>query len=126
MPQGVEHAQGVEQEGPVPSFDVTLLTPQGEVRLRCATGEFVLHAALAQGLDLPYTCLQGWCITCAGKLLRGEVDQSASLRYFPEDREAGFVLPCTARPRSDLTIVTHQKEALRAHRVAQGLPVPRG
>jgi ferredoxin len=111
---------------PAQSFTVTLQTPEGEFRFPCAAEEFVLHAGLERGLDLPYLCLQGWCVTCAGRLLHGEVDQSSSLRYFPEDREAGFVLPCTARPRSDLTIVTYQKEAMRAFRVAHGLPVPRG
>jgi ferredoxin len=71
-------------------------------------------------------CLQGWCITCAAKLLEGRVDQSASRRYFAADREAGFILPCTGRPLSDLKIVSHQSEAMRQHRLALHLPVPRG
>ena len=71
-------------------------------------------------------CLQGWCITCAAHVEGpGEWDQSASLRYYPQDREAGFILLCTARPRSDLVIRTHQRLAMRDHRIALGLPTPR-
>jgi ferredoxin len=70
--------------------------------------------------------LQGWCVTCAAKLLEGKVDQSASLRYYESDALAGFILPCTARPRSGLKLLTHQKAPFREHRLALGLPVPRG
>jgi len=39
-------------------------------------------------------------MTCAGQMINsGEVDQSEADMYFPEDREAGFVLLCTAKPR---------------------------
>ena len=54
----------------------------------------------------------------------GAVDQSAARRYYGEDREAGFVLLCTARARSDLVLVTGQADAMRAHRAALGLPAP--
>jgi len=108
------------------SFSVSLTTPQGQFSLPCDAEEFVLQAALNQGINLPYMCLQGWCITCAAKLAEGHVDQSASFRYYPADREAGFALLCTGRPLSDLRIFPHQKEAMRAHRLALGLPVPRG
>jgi hypothetical protein len=44
---------------------------------------------------------QGYCLTGAGRLEDGgEVDQSDSVAYFPEDREAGFVLLSTGKPRS--------------------------
>ncbi len=89
-------------------------------------GETLLDAALDAGLDLPYRCLQGWCLTCAAKLLSGEVDQRESRRYFPEDREAGFVLPCTGKPLSDVVLETHARDAMRRNREEHGLPFPRG
>jgi ferredoxin len=108
------------------TFDVQLSTPQGEFSFPCPADEFVLQAALDHGIELPYMCLQGWCITCAAKVVAGRLDQTAARRYFPADREAGFALICTARPLSDLKIVSHQTEAMRAHRLALHLPVPRG
>jgi ferredoxin len=103
---------------------VTLLLPDGcRHDLQVAEDEFILQAAYEEDLDLPSMCLQGWCITCAARVEGpGEWDQSLARRYFPQDREAGFILLCTARPRSDLVIRTHQREALRDHRLARGLP----
>jgi len=109
------------------SYTITLVTRgEAERSFPCPASEFVLQAALDHGFDLPYSCLQGWCITCAGRLLEGEVDQSASRRFYAEDASERFVLLCTARPRRDLRIETHQKEAMRAHRIARGLAVPLG
>ena len=56
--------------------------------------------------------------------MEGEVDQSAASSFFPEDREAGFVLLCTARPLSDLVVKTHQQWAMRSYRKARGLTAP--
>jgi ferritin-like protein len=53
-------------------------------------------------------------------------DQSASVRYYEEDRRAGFALICTGRPRSDLHLRPGAVEEMRAHRDASHLPVPRG
>ena len=82
------------------------------------------RAAERAGLRLPAICQQGRCLTCAARLREGEVDQSSADMYFPEDREAGFVLLCTARPRSSLVLETHQEDAMRTHRRAKGLPAP--
>lgn len=109
------------------TYTVTLILPDNsQVCLEVGEEEFILQAAYRAGLDLPSMCLQGWCITCAGSVEGGgEWDQSASLRYYPQDREAGFILLCTARPRSHLTIRTHQRLAMRDHRIAAKLPTPR-
>src|SRR5262245_25943410 len=108
------------------TFKVTFVTPEREVEAEARDDEYLLDVASAAGLELPFSCLQGWCTTCAGKLLEGKVDQSEALRYFPQDEAAGFVLLCSAYPRSDVRILTHQKEQMRAHRRALGLPAPRG
>ena len=108
------------------SHEVTFVAPDGEVKAWVAEDQYLLNAAAEAGLELPYMCLQGWCTTCAGRILEGRVDQSEARRLFPQDVAAGFVLLCSAFPRSALRIVTHQKEAMRAHRMALGLPTPRG
>ena len=105
---------------------VKLLTPGGTTRLKVQEDEYLLDAARKAGCDLPATCQQGWCITCAGLLLEGKVDHADAFRYFPQDRKADFVLLCSAKPRSDLQIRTHQSEAMVKHRLAHGLPAPRG
>jgi ferredoxin len=107
-------------------FRVTFLANAKETEVRIAGDEYLLDAAVAAGLDLPYMCLQGWCTTCAGKLLEGTMDQSEARRFYPQDEAGRFVLLCCALPRSDLRVLTHQMEAMRAHRAAHGLAAPRG
>lgn len=101
-----------------------LRTPGGASAIDCEDGEFIWDAAARAGVELPAICHQGRCLTCAASLVEGEIDQSAAVSYFTADREAGFVLPCTARPRSDIVLETHRQWAMRAFREGMGLPSP--
>jgi ferredoxin len=106
-------------------FSVTFLLPDGERTIPVRSDQHIWDAAVAAGIKLPALCHQGRCLTCAGRLLNGGVvDQTNSVSYFPQDRQAGFVLPCTGRPRSDLRILTNQQEQMRQHRRDMGLPAP--
>lgn len=109
---------------PATTFTVTLLTPSGERGIQVPASEHIWDTAFQKGVTLPALCHQGWCLTCAGRLARGEVNQKDSLAYFPQDREAGFVLLCTGKPCSDLTIRTEQAQEMRKHRLRHGLPAP--
>jgi ferredoxin len=107
--------------------EVELILPDDEsMTLDVGADESVWDAANRAGIKLPSMCLQGWCTTCAGRVLEGEFDPAEALRYYPEDKQAGFILLCTARPRSAMRIQTHQRDAMRAHRRRHGLPAPRG
>lgn len=109
------------------TYTATLRLPDGEeFRLAVLPAESILDAAARGGLELPHRCLQGWCLSCAGRLVAGYVDQRAARRYYPEDAQEGFVLLCTARPTSDVVVETHARDAMRAARIARGLPCPRG
>ena len=106
-------------------YRITLITPEGEYALWVREDQHIWDAAAEAGITLPSICHQGRCLTCAAHLDGpGKVDQSDSNAYFPQDRAAGFVLPCTGKPRSDLRLVTHQADAMRKHRLALKLPAP--
>ena len=105
-------------------FHVILETPEGLHSIQCDEDEHIWDAAARADIRLPAICHQGRCLTCAGKLLEGCVDQRDTDSYFPQDRAKGFVLLCTAKPRSDLRILTHQQDEMRRHRLAHGLPAP--
>jgi ferredoxin len=109
-------------------FRVTLLLPNDnneERSIQVGRDEHIWDAAFAAGIVLPALCHQGYCLTCAARLEgAGEVDQSDSLEYFPEDREAGFVLPCTGKPRSALKLRTHQQKEMREFRKQRRLLAP--
>jgi ferredoxin len=108
------------------AFRVTFLLPNGATRtIPVGRDEHIWDAAQAAGIRLPALCHQGYCLTCAARLVDGrEVDQSDSLVYYPEDREAGFILPCTAIPRSDLKLRTHQAKEMREFRKQLKLLAP--
>ena len=107
-------------------YQVVFDLPGGARTIEIGGDEFILDAARRAGIKLPSLCERGWCCTCAVKVLSGTIDQSASLRYFEEDRRAGFALICTGRPRSDLYLRPGAVEEMRAHRDTSHLPVPRG
>jgi ferredoxin len=113
-------------EGPIENqyFQVTLITPEGERIIRVNAAEHIWDAAAAQGLRLPALCHQGWCLTCAAHVEQGQVDQTDSAGFYPEDRAAGFALLCTGKARSNLTVRTHQSRAMREHRLRLRLPAP--
>ena len=107
------------------AFQVVLLLPDDERSIQVRPEEHIWDAAFAAGVSLPALCHQGYCLTCAAKLENdGEVDQSDSLVYFPADRAAGFILPFTGKPRSDLRIRTHQQNQMREFRKQQKLLAP--
>ncbi len=106
-------------------YQVTLVTPRGEFRIPVRADQHIWDAAKEAGITLPAICHQGRCLTCAGRLLEaGEVDQGDSDQYFPQDREAGYVLLCTGKPRSDLRIQTHEQTEMRKYRASRALPAP--
>ena len=57
-----------------------------------------------QGVDLPYGCKYGGCITCAAKLIVGEVDQRRQVALNNRQINQGYVILCVARPLSDITL----------------------
>jgi CDP-4-dehydro-6-deoxyglucose reductase len=72
----------------------------------CAADETVLEAAMKADLILPYGCRNGACGSCKGEILEGSVDygphQPATLT--DDEKRAGFVLFCCAKPQTDLVI----------------------
>jgi CDP-4-dehydro-6-deoxyglucose reductase len=73
-------------------------------------GETVLEAALNQGYTLPYSCRNGACGACKGKILEGTVDYGDFQSYALSDDEkaAGMALFCCAKPKSNLVIESHE------------------
>lgn len=71
-----------------------------------APGETLLEAALREGFHLPYSCRNGACGTCKGRLLSGRVSHR---EYEPRaltasDLASGKALFCRAIPEGDVVI----------------------
>ena len=64
----------------------------------------LLQELREQGVDLPYGCQYGGCITCAAKLIKGEVDQRSQVALNNRQINNGYIILCVARPKTDCTI----------------------
>jgi 3-ketosteroid 9alpha-monooxygenase subunit B len=65
----------------------------------CA-GDTVLETARKAGLEPPFACEDGYCGSCAAKLVRGAVKMHKNEVFSPKEVEAGNILTCQSRPCS--------------------------
>ncbi|CAM4068620.1 CDP-6-deoxy-delta-3,4-glucoseen reductase [Kerstersia similis] len=73
-------------------------------------GQNLLDAALAAGIVLPYSCRNGACSSCKGKVISGEFQAGGAVaQSLPtSDIAAGYTLFCQVTPTSDMVIESHQ------------------
>lgn len=86
------------------TFNATLLPSKHQFTVKST--ETILEAALAQGYTLPYSCRNGACGVCKGKIIEGKVDYGNFQAYSlsAAEQAAGLALFCCAKPQSDLLI----------------------
>ena len=95
----------------------------------------LLESLREQGVDLPYGCKYGGCITCAAKLISGKVDQRAQVALNNRQINNGYIILCVARPMSDCTlevgVESHDKlyrnpflDPLAAHELKADIATP--
>lgn len=68
--------------------------------------EFILDAALRQGISFPYGCRSGSCGTCLGKVLSGEIayPDGLPLTVMEHEHEQGKAVFCVSVAKSDLSL----------------------
>jgi ferredoxin len=96
------------------AHQITVQLPNREqtATFTCREDQFILNAALASGLGLPFGCRMGSCAMCCGRLVEGTVERAPQLILTEEQMKAGYTLLCRSRPRSDCVITTHQDSEL--------------
>ena len=96
----------------------------------------LLEELRAQGVDLPYGCKYGGCITCAAKLVSGDIDQRAQVALNNRQINDGYIVLCVARAKSDCVIEvgveSHDKlyrnpflDPLKSHELKADIATPR-
>ncbi len=71
---------------------------------------YILHSAENQGVELPFSCRNGACTSCAVRIISGEIDQPEAMGLSPALRKRGYALLCVSYPRSNLKVETQDED----------------
>ena len=116
------------------TFKITLAN-RGGAAFEVDRRKPLLQSLRDHGVDLPYGCKYGGCISCAAKLVTGKVDQRAQVALNNRQINNGYVILCVARPMSDCTlevgVESHDKlyrnpflDPLAAHELKADIAIP--
>lgn len=86
---------------------VTITLSGVEHQLTSTRASSVLEAALANKINVPYSCLGGACGTCRAKVTCGSVSMDQNLALSDTEVEQGFVLTCQSHPTTDAVAVDY-------------------
>lgn len=108
---------------PSESFRIRI-EPQGW-EFSCPAQQTLLLAALDAGYRLPHACRNGSCRACMARLLEGRIDYRVEWPgLLREEKDAGWILPCVASPRSELRLEAPQAVVLVSAAAARSGPGP--
>ena len=82
---------------------VTIELAKTGKRITGSKRQSLLEIAESHNVELDYGCRVGNCGDCRLKVLSGDVNPGAG-HLDPEDKKAGYVLSCVARPKGDCVI----------------------
>ena len=74
--------------------------------ITCRDDQTVADASYRQRINIPLDCRDGACGTCKALCESGNYDGGTYIddALPPDEAAAGYVLPCSMRPRSDLVL----------------------
>ena len=86
------------------TYQVTV-QPSGHT-FKVEENEFILEAALRQGVAFPYGCKSGSCGNCLGKVVGGEIEypKGLPLTVMEHEHKEGKAVFCVSVAKSDLTL----------------------
>jgi ferredoxin len=71
---------------------------------------YILHTAEHNGVELPFSCRNGACTTCAVRVISGDIYQPEAIGLSPHLRRKGYALLCVSYARSDLEVETQDED----------------
>ena len=78
--------------------------------LQVPEDRYILQSAEKQRMELPFSCRNGACTTCAVRVLSGEIYQPEAMGLSLELQKQGYALLCVSYPRSDLEVETQEED----------------
>lgn len=93
------HGQVLEQSSlTVQDQQVTVMYEGTEYKFKVPASKTILEAALANNIDLPYSCQSGLCTACMGRCLSGKVKLDEEEGLSETELREGYVLTCVGHP----------------------------
>ena len=80
------------------------------ITLSVREGDNILQSFELAGEELPFSCRNGCCTTCAVRILSGQMDQSAGIGLSREMKDNGYGLLCIARAIGPLEVETQDED----------------
>ncbi|KMK83146.1 2Fe-2S iron-sulfur cluster-binding protein [Pectobacterium brasiliense] len=77
---------------------------ENQIHFQCPDDEYILDAAEAEGIDLPYASRSGAEPTSVARLISGSVNQSDGAFLDDAQKAAGFFLTDTSYPLSNCIV----------------------
>ena len=85
--------------------ELVLISNAGQEQgIQVEPGQTILEAALAAGIDMPFSCAMGGCGACRVRQTAGEVQMEEPNCLSRAEREKGYVLTCVGRPLTQTKI----------------------
>ncbi|WP_320666635.1 2Fe-2S iron-sulfur cluster-binding protein [Prochlorococcus sp. MIT 1307] len=73
-------------------------------------GEYILRSFESHGEQLPFSCRNGCCTTCAVRVLSGEIDQTDGIGLSTEMISKGYALLCIAKAIGPVEVETQDED----------------
>ena len=73
-------------------------------------GQYILRSFESHGEQLPFSCRNGCCTTCAVKVLSGELDQTDGIGLSKEMIANGYALLCISKAIGPLEVETQDED----------------
>ena len=132
----VDYVQPANNEFPEKTCCTVTISNRNNATYVVNTRRPLLDQLREEGVDLPYGCKYGGCITCAAKLTAGEVDQRRQVALNNRQIADGYVILCVARATTDITleigVESHDKlyrnpflNPLQPHELKADIAVPK-
>ena len=93
-------------------YQITVHNRQtGEKFVTTVPGDnYILHSLEKQGYQLPFSCRNGACTSCAVRVLSGDIHQPEAIGLSPELKARGYALLCVSYARSDMEVATQDED----------------
>ena len=80
------------------NVQISIVLDDEETTFDMRMDELILDAAIAKGLDAPYSCQGGVCSSCLAKVVEGNAVMERNTILDDDEIEEGLILTCQAHP----------------------------